>query len=384
MTELAELLELLHGAGTRWQRVRLVMRRWGDSERSGVALNRHADRRATVGQSRGTLFAIGSTRQGPSTWETETRAWVDRPADRTHVETSGDHGDRLTIRAGRLWWAYTPQSGSISNETEPEVGGGNGGDFDWMLKPACLLPSLDFTPAGLTEVAGRHAVNSVAVPRPPDPRGGFEAHFAHGADDVRLAVDVERGVILRAEARIDSEPFALFEITEIAFDEDFPDDLFRFASPDGSPVRSPRGMFPHPESMSVEEVARRASFTVLVPTRLPDGWTLDASYVPPSDRPARKDAVTIRVLEERHKSPRLRIQQSSEPLQDMLDWEIIEHNGCSISVFANNTPGGAYEAKVEIRGTHVRVSGDLEQAAFLDIVGSLGPAPTELPPMLDQ
>lgn len=381
MGELAELLELLHGAGSRWQTVRLVMRQWGDSERSGVAINRHADRRATVGQSRGTMFAVGRTQQGPSTWEINTRAWVDRSGDRIRVETSGDHGDRLTIRAGRLWWAYAPQSGSISNETEPEVGGGNGGDFDWMLEPATLLPAFDFTPAGMREVAGRHAVNAMAFPRR-DPRAGFGAHFAHGADDLALAVDAERGVVLRAAARIDDEPFALFEITEIAFDEDFPDDLFCFTSPDGSPVRSPRGVFSQPQSMSVEEAARRASFTVVVPTRLPEGWTLDASYVAPSERPARKDSVLIRVLEERHNGPRIRIQQSSEPVQDRLEWEIVERNGRSISVFANSTPGGAYEAKVQISGTHVRVSGDLEREAFLDIVSSLRPAPTELPPML--
>jgi len=288
------------------------------------------------------------------------------------------------ISDGRLWWSFTPQSGSISNETEPEIHGGSGGEFDWMLEPSSLLPSFDFTPTGMTEVADRRVVTAVAVPRPPDPRHGHGAHFANGADDVLLAVDIERGVVLRAEARIATEPFALFEMIDLAFDDDLPDDLFHFVSPDGSAVHSPRSAFAQPEPMSVEEAARRASFTVLVPTRLPRGWTLDASYFGPSERPLRKETVGIRVLEVRHESPRMQFQEASEPSQDMLEWEVVGRGGHLISVVANGARGGGFEAKVQIGGTHVRASGTLEREVFLEIVASLAPAPTELPPMLDQ
>ena len=382
MSELADLLELLHGAGSRWKTVRLAMTRWGNSELAGDAMRRYAAQCATGGQSRGTVVT-GRGGSGPPTWQTATRAWVDRTGDRSRVETSGDHGDRLTICTGYLWWAYSPESGSISNETELEVGGGGGGDFDWMLEPSSLLPALDFTPMGTTEVAGRQALDVLAVPRPPDPHGGFAAHFAHGADDIVLAVDVERGVVLRAEARLGGELFARFEITDLAFDEDLSDDLFRFVSPDGSPVRSPRSAFSQPEPMSVEEAATRASFTVLVPTLLPEGWILVASYVGPSERPPRKDAVLIRVLEDRHKGPRMQIHQASEPFQDMLEWDVVERGGRRIAIFTSNAPTGAHEAKMEASGTHVRASGNLDQDAFLDIVASLAPAPTDLPPMLD-
>jgi len=300
MSELADLLELLHGAGGRWRTARLVLRRWGHGDLAGAALRRHADSRAAAGRSRGTVFGLRGGDTGPPTWEMTTRAWVDRSGDRTRVETDGDHGERPTVRVGTLWWAYSSQSGSVSNEAEPDVGGGHGGDFDWMLEPSSLLPALDFAPRGMTEVAGRPGVDVVATARPEDLRRGFGAHFAHGSDEVLLVVDAERGVVLRAEARIGGEPFALFEIVELAFDEELPDDLFRFISPDGSAVRSPRTAFSQPEPMSVEAAARRASFTVLVPTRLPRGWTLDASYVPRSDRPARPESVMIRVLDGEH------------------------------------------------------------------------------------
>jgi hypothetical protein len=215
----------------------------------------------------------------------------------------------------------------------------------------------------------------LAVLRPPDPRAGSGAYFLHGADEVLLAVDIERGVVPRAEARIDGEPFAVFEIADIVFDEELPDELFRFESPDGSPMRSTRGAFTRPEPMSVEEPARRASFTVVVPTLLPRGWIVIASYTSPNARPLRPESVVVQVLEDRHQSPRLTIRQAGEPLSDGLEWEVVEHSGRPISILVYQGPGGGYDAKVEAGGTHVRANGDLEREAFLDITASLAPAP---------
>lgn len=383
MSELAELLELVHGAGKRWGTARLTVRRWGDSDLSGIALRRYAERRQAAGARTAVATAPGG--EGPSTWDMVTRAWVDRTGDRLRVETSGaHHGESLHVRVGPRWWSYTPHSGSISNEAEPEMGGGGGDDFSWMLEPASLLPALDFAPSGPAEVAGRPALGAVATPRPEDPRWGFAAYVAHGADDVVLAVDRERGVVLRAEARLGGRPFAVHETTEVAFDEPLTDDLFRFVSPDGSPVRSPRDTFPRPEPLSVEEAARRASFTVLVPTRLPEGWAVDATYSPPSDRPPRPDQVNLHLGEADRTAPRLRIHQSPRPHDDGLEWETVEQRGRRILLWRHSSPGATYEAKLEVQGTHVRASGNIDRDALVHIVASLQPAPRQLPPMVER
>jgi len=65
MSERAEFVELLHGAGGRWQTARFVMRRWGHNDRAGVVMRRYADRRAAGGASRGTTFAIGPGEERP-------------------------------------------------------------------------------------------------------------------------------------------------------------------------------------------------------------------------------------------------------------------------------------------------------------------------------
>lgn len=127
-------------------------------------MRRQAESDAASGGSAGMSVEARSSGDGPSTWEMTTRAWIDRPGDRLRSETSGLVEETLTVRVGTRWWSYTPHAGSISNEDEPEIGGGDGGDFDWMLEPSVLLPVLDFTVTGVTEVAARPAVEARAVP----------------------------------------------------------------------------------------------------------------------------------------------------------------------------------------------------------------------------
>lgn len=373
MSELRKLLELLHGPSTPWLTARLVVRRWGDSAVARVALGRAGQQLRSQGVT--TVVTARESAGREVTWEMLTRAWVDRVGDRTRTEISSAHGESLVIRTGSRWWSHSPHSGSISNETEPEAGGGGIGDLDWLLNPSALLPAYDFTPVGRSQIAGRDTVQARAVPRTPDPRVGPGAGVAHGADEVLLAVDEERGVVMRSEARLDGRPFSVVEVEELFFDETFTDELFRFVSPDGSPVRAPHEIYARPEPVSLKEAAKRAAFTVLVPTRLPQGWTIDASYRAASSRPLRPESVTVTVhvtsgvLMER----RLRIHETAEPLRYSDQWDEVTHGGRSIRLLQHPAPDGAHEATVQVEGTHARVTGNLDRDAFVGIVASLEP-----------
>ena len=331
--------------------------------------------------------AVIETRRSPTgeppPWETITRAWIDRTAESSRTESTGPHGELLTVRRGPQWWSYTPHSGSMSNESEPQVQSGGTEQLDVLLDPSPLLAAFDFSLRGRTAVAGRPALEVVALPRPPDFHFGFGPHLGYGADNVVLAVDEERGVVLRSEARLDDRPFAVYEVIEVAFDESFADDVFKFVSPDGSPVRSPREMLGPPQPVSIEEAARRASFTVLTPTRLPRGWRVEALYVPASDRPRSPESVSLQIGTERME-PRVAIHQSAEPLPDDPHWDDIEHDGRRIRFRERAGPGDPYEAKIELHGTHVRASGNVERDTFIDIVASLAPAPRALPPIIER
>jgi len=93
------------------------------------------------------------------------------------------------------------------------------GPAEVVLKGAMIIPWLDMTAGADTEVAGRHAVMVDATPRSGE-EAGFALHLlGTGADRYELAIDRERGVILRAEAQLDGEPFRFVEVTSAAFDD---------------------------------------------------------------------------------------------------------------------------------------------------------------------
>ena len=50
--------------------------------------------------------------------------------------------------------------------------------------------------------------------------------FWDGADDYLMSVDAEVGVILRLASRLRGEECDSFEVTDIGFDETFPEDVF--------------------------------------------------------------------------------------------------------------------------------------------------------------
>ena len=81
----------------------------------------------------------------------------------------------------------------------------------------------------MTTVAGREAlevvVGTISWGYPPSIFHGFYA--PDGTTDHLLLVDAEVGTILRVAARLEGREFYVAEVTEIAYDEQFPDGTFR-------------------------------------------------------------------------------------------------------------------------------------------------------------
>jgi hypothetical protein len=82
-------------------------------------------------------------------------------------------------------------------------------------------------------VAGREAleakVGTLSWGYPPRIFRGY--YFPEGTTDHMLLVDAEVGTILRAAARLEGREFYVAEVTEIAYDETFPEDTFRLEMP---------------------------------------------------------------------------------------------------------------------------------------------------------
>jgi hypothetical protein len=83
-------------------------------------------------------------------------------------------------------------------------------------------------------MAGRECVEvraeTVSWGYPPYVLSTYHAS-SEGATDLLLLVDAEVGTILRVAARLESREFRVAEVSEVAYDEEFPDDTFRLELP---------------------------------------------------------------------------------------------------------------------------------------------------------
>ena len=113
-------------------------------------------------------------------------------------------------------------------------------DLSFMLDPSeelfyyALLDDATVHKTGrMTTMAGRDAlevvVGTISWGYPPSIFHGFYA--PDGTTDHLLLVDAEVGTILRVAARLECREFYVAEVTEIAYDEQFPDGNFRLELP---------------------------------------------------------------------------------------------------------------------------------------------------------
>lgn len=233
---LPKLESLLLGAKTRYQTARATVRLITDGELATAAVRRTVDHAAE----RGVLLSFGDPESGTPPHsvfydsEEVVRLWHERP-DRWREEacSSGDPVRYEVANGGRRWLYDPPEAVYTSNNYGARRG--------WpplapLLDPSRVLFDRLFDSAtvrgtgrGLAR-AGRETVEVEAKTISPDypPRGLFGEE---GAEDYRLSVDAEVGVILRYAERLAGEEFYAAEVEEISFDEEFPEGTFQLDLP---------------------------------------------------------------------------------------------------------------------------------------------------------
>jgi outer membrane lipoprotein-sorting protein len=380
---LGDVLELLHGAYDRFETVRLVAHDWQHVARSSRARKRFS------AESGGTAYAtIGLTREAaPETTEGIVRLWFEKP-DRIREEREGDlRGAVLGICDGERWWMYSPESGARSNEDDVSFGSGVGQQYEPFLDPSVLSPGLIFEPLDETFVAGRRALRVSARPR------GRKRGSPHqvlllgvGADEYELAIDGERGVLLRTQARIDGEEFSLHEVTEIAFDESFAPETFVFVPPAGEIVRGVRASLHR--RLTIEEAVALAPFTVFVPRAIGPGWRLTVHFFPGEERPASPASVAIHYWRD-DASHQLNMTQTALEARDPFagfEWEDVDRGGARLRTWTAERDGDAMAVRVQFErgGTRITISSnDLDLDRLIELADMLVPAPAEPPSLGD-
>lgn len=379
MTDLGDLLVLLHGARGRVVAVRAVVRTWRHIEVGRAAMARFVERGDVV------AYAPADVPERESA-ENLVRVWL-APPDRAREERDGSDGVWYGVRRGRLWWRYDDYGGARSNEDHPEAGrSGIGDEFGWLLDPAALIGSLDFGEIVPARRAGRPALRVRAVPRAVADDGALWRLGAVGADELCLEVDAERGSLLWIEARFQGQPFARSEVLEVAFDERFPEDTFEFTPPPGEEVRSIAEQFQVRRDLTIEQAVALAPFTVWIPARIPADWETEIGFAAAQDRPPMAPQVFLhyRAADATHG---LRIAESAADSPRDVEaegpggpWRAIDRDDRRMQIREPAETWLPAQARLELDGTRILIgSTDLGADALADLAAGLVRAPAEPP-----
>jgi hypothetical protein len=364
VSELGDLLELIHGAAGRVGSVQATLSERCRPQRLESAFRRFGERTGFA-RGGGYFFApLGGVAAGEEAdvhvWEI--RLWAD--AGRFRAERVGPDLESVVVVDHERWWSWSPGLGLNSHEDEDGVT--NLGGLD-LLDASEVLGDCELELARETRVAGRSAKRV----RVRGGRGrGHPLGLALGIEEATLEIDAERGFVLRRIELEEGQPAFLREVEKIVYDEPLAADRFMFALP----ARSARGQA-KPQMTSLDASARLASFPVWKLEEVPQDWRVDALFVPATERPTRPDSVTL-LYSRRDGGERLEIQQRTQEheLPVVGSERRFEHDGRLYIALGPARPAGL-EAAVLIfaaNSTQIRLSSStLSLERILELAGAL-------------
>ena len=230
-----DVAALMNDSRHRWSTLRTSGFEWRDHELLLQAFRRGAPSGGTWSQGSFT---------GPIPDREPWSLWISLP-DQVRTEFPVGTETVTAVIKGSTWWSYSPSRGGITNEGNDHMSHGMGSGYP-MTDPAALSRAFAFGPTTSTTFVGRPALEVLAHPMDPESFDFVEkiqvdraqSELGKGADEYRLYIDAERGIVLRSEARLEGQPFRVIEMEQISFDERLPDETFTLELPPDSSFKN--------------------------------------------------------------------------------------------------------------------------------------------------
>ena len=178
-----------------------------------------------------------------------------------------------SVSDGEFAWSYDAGTNTVTKMKVPEEPLLT--DKDYISLIGNFMNESDVSMLGVEEVDGRCAYILEARPRTEENESGL-------ASRTKVWVDRETWMILKSsiydnKGNLTTET----EIRDLKINTGIPDSEFKFEIPDGAEVKTldMDEIFKIPESLSLEEARQQASFEILTPEYIPDGYVLNSTMI---------------------------------------------------------------------------------------------------------
>jgi hypothetical protein len=231
MPALRDLLELLYNAHHRFQTIHIAWHYRYDVAAMLTVQERYAEREPGFSP----LTSRSTVVESPLISETRHQLWWRKP-DAWRLEWTMQERMTIQTRFRNDFWTRSSTEGQVvhhNNETvrhtfsdvEDLV------QYVQLLSPAFLLASHDLQIEGKSIHAGRQVIQVRAIY---EKYKSFlhEDFFWASADEYRLLVDAETGILIRYAAIFEEKEFAVTSVDSATFDQPIPDAMFE--APTGS------------------------------------------------------------------------------------------------------------------------------------------------------
>jgi outer membrane lipoprotein-sorting protein len=193
------------------------------------------------------------------------------------IEEPGGEEETLVLSDGEFRWTYAPGTNTVMKTEIPETPELT--EDDYLSIIGITLNDTNVSLLGTEETEGREAYLLEATPK--------EMEEDTPAYSMKFWVDKETWMFLGYEMYDSNETLiSKVEIRDLKVNTGIPDSEFEFKIPEGATVETVRtiktveyGEIEPPEELSLEEAREQASFEILTPEYLPEGYAFDNSII---------------------------------------------------------------------------------------------------------
>lgn len=288
------------------------------------------------------------------------------------VRTSGvEEGKEVeSVSDGEFVWSYDAGTNTVTKIKLPEEPLLTENDFVSII--GNLLNRSEVSMLGVEEVDGRSAYVLEARPK------AEEKGLSELASRTKVWVDKETWMVLKSSVYDNKGNLEVdVEIRDLKVNTGIPDSEFKFEIPDGAEVKTVDldEELKIPESLSLEEARQQASFEILIPEYIPDGYMLNSTRIYEDDGTTSEGHSSETVILSYQKGTQnLEIMETvyeNEPEEDtpMLEGEEISINGKEGTYF--NEFGNVKMLQWKLGEVKIDLIGSLGKAEMLKIAESI-------------